>query len=93
MQDDLQTLAGRDGVSVHTGFPNQTLVRISGHNWTDQGIFDGDLALVDRALQAGASDLLIAWRGGSTVILRQTQLDPEDRPWGVITAVTHYYRP
>jgi DNA polymerase V len=118
MQDNLQTVADGDGVSVHTGLPNPALdsrsqdqalaldfnhllvrhpsstylFRISGHGWADQGIFDSDVAVVDRALQAGPNDLLVAWRGGDTLICRQSQLEPTDQPWGVVTAVIHAFR-
>jgi hypothetical protein len=118
MQDDLQTLAGSDGVSVHSGFPNPALdhheqgarlaldlnqllvrqpsstylFRVTGHQWADQGIFDGDIAVIDRALQAGPTDLIVTWRTGGSTICRQHQLTPEDRPWGVVTAIIHRYR-
>jgi SOS-response transcriptional repressor LexA len=68
------------------------LFRIAGHSWADQGLFDGDVAVVDRALQAGPNDLLIAWRGTETIVCRQSQLESTDQPWGVITAVIHNYR-
>ncbi len=74
--------------------PSSTyLFRIAGHNWADQGIYDGDIAVIDRALQAGAADLIIAWRTGGLSICRQHQLAPDDQPWGVVTAVIHKYRP
>ncbi len=119
MHDDLQTLAGSDGVSVHSGFPNPALdrrgesaplaldinqlliqrpsstylFRVAGHSWADQGIYDGDIAVIDRALQAGANDLIIAWRSDDLIICRQPQLTPDDKPWGVVTATIHKYRP
>lgn len=68
------------------------MFRISGHHWTDQGIFDGDIAVIDRALQAGSSDLIIAWRGTEARLCRQHQLTSDDTPWGVVTAVIHKYR-
>lgn len=118
MQDDLQDMAGGDGVSVHSGFPNPALehrghgvrlsldlnqllirhtistylFRIAGHTWTDQGVYDGDIAVIDRALQAGSSDLIIAFQGGDLKLCRQHQLTPEDKPWGVVTAIIHKYR-
>lgn len=73
--------------------PSSTyLFRVSGHTWADQGIFEGDVAVVDRAAQAGPNDLLVAWRGTDTTIVRQHRLTPEDKPWGVITSVIHLYR-
>lgn len=119
MQDDLQTLAGSDGVSVHSGFPNPALdrrgtsqplaldlnrlliqrpsstylFRVAGHTWADQGIYDGDIAVIDRAPQAGPKDLIVTWRPDGSTICRQHQLTSEDQPWGIVTAVIHQYRP
>jgi DNA polymerase V len=122
MQNDPQIMAGSDGVSVHSGFPNPALdrrdqqreqrprlaldlnqllvrhpsstylFRVSGHHWSDQGIFDGDVAVIDRARQARASDLIVAWRGGDSTLCRQRQLTPADKPWGVVTAIIHQYQ-
>ncbi len=73
--------------------PSSTyLFRITGHRWADQGIYDGDVAVIDRALQARSSDLIISWRTGGQVLCRQHQLTPEDQPWGVVTAIIHQYR-
>lgn len=119
MQDNIQDMAGSDGVSVHTGFPNPALehrnestplafdlnklliqrpsstymFRISGHSWADQGIYDGDIAVIDRAPMASPQDLLVAWRGNDAVVLKQYQLTPDDKPWGVIMSIIHQYRP
>lgn len=119
MRDDIETMAGGDGVSVHSGFPNPAadqrgrerglaldlnrllvrhpsstyLFRVAGHHWAQQGVYDGDVAVIDRALQARPSDLLVAWRGGDSRLCRQDQLTPEDKPWGVVTAIIHQYRP
>lgn len=68
------------------------LFRIAGHHWADQGIYDGDVAVIDRALQANANDLIIAWRTSGSIICRQHQLTPDDRPWGIVTAIIHQYR-
>ena len=117
MQDDLQNLAGSDGVSVHSGFPNPALehrndrglsldlnkliqrpsstymFRIAGHEWASQGIYDGDIAIVDRAPMARPTDLLVAWRGDDPVVIKQHQLAPDDKPWGIVMSVIHQYRP
>ena len=73
--------------------PSSTyLFRVEGHHWADQGIFDGDVAVIDRALQAHGNDLIIAWRSDGSTICKQHQLTPDDRPWGVVTAIIHQYR-
>jgi hypothetical protein len=68
------------------------MFRVSGHHWVDQGIYDGDVAVIDRALQAGSRDLIVAWQGNDARLCRQHQLTAEDTPWGVVTAVIHQYR-
>lgn len=74
--------------------PSSTyLFRVAGHHWADQGVFDGDIAVIDRAAQVQANDLLVTWRASGSTLLRQSQLTPEDQPWGVVTAIIHQYRP
>ena len=116
MQDDLQALAGSDGVSVHSGFPNPAierrgqgprlaldlnqllvrhpsstyLFRVAGHHWSDQGVFDGDVAVIDRSTRRAPEDLVITWENGSFRLCRQRELTPTDPPaWGVVTAIIH----
>lgn len=73
--------------------PSSTyLFRVSGHHWANQGVYDGDVAVIDRALQAKSSDLLVTWRADGSRLCRQHQLTSEDKPWGVVTAVIHKYR-
>ncbi len=116
MDTNTSNLAGSDGVSIHTGFPNPAidrqdqgskltldinrllinnssstyLFRIAGHTWVDQGIFDGDIAVVDRALTPQARDLVIDWQD-SFVIERQSRRESSQQAWGVITAIIHQY--
>jgi DNA polymerase V len=74
--------------------PSSTyLFRVSGHQWADQGVYDGDVAVIDRALQARPTDLIISWRQDGSTLSRQHQLTPDDQPWGVVTAIIHQYRP
>lgn len=117
MQDDIQTLADGDGVSLHTGFPNPALdqrgqgrplaldinqllvrhpsstylFRVSGHAWARQGVYDGDIAVVDRALTPKPHQLVICWQASGFSIARLRQLTPEDEPLGVVTAIIHQY--
>lgn len=73
--------------------PSSTyLFRIEGHHWADQGIYDGDVAVIDRAAQAHPNDLIIAWHDEALVICKQHQLLEADQPWGVVTAIIHQYR-
>jgi len=115
MEENFADMAGSDGVSVHTGFPNPAidgrqrtrplaldlnqllirrpsstyLFRISGHTWADQGIYDGDVAIIDRAERRGANDLVISWQASGFMLCRRRQLSAEDEALGVVTAIIH----
>jgi SOS-response transcriptional repressor LexA len=67
------------------------LFRVAGHHWAGQGIFDGDIAVIDRALPFRESDLVIVWENDSFFISRYRDLQPLDEPWGVITSIIHQY--
>ena len=69
--------------------PSSTfLFRIRGHLWADQGVFDGDIAIIDRALQAQPHDLVITWEDDNFTVQRRKNLTGEHL-WGVITAIIH----
>lgn len=117
MPDDMEDMAGSDGVSVHSGFPNPAadrrhgpglaldinrllvrqpsstyLFRIAGHHWAALGLYDGDVAVIDKALDAKTSDLVVAWQGGEARLRRRYQLSREEEVWGVVTAIIHQLR-
>lgn len=72
--------------------PSSTyLFRISGHLWADQGVYDGDVAIVDRAGHGGAQDLVITWRSNGFALCRRRQLTEDDESLGVVTAIIHQY--
>jgi DNA polymerase V len=66
--------------------------RISGHHWSEQGIFDGDLALIDRVLTPRPGDIVLIWQTSGFGLFRQRQLTSDEVPWGVVSAVIHQYR-
>src|SRR5437868_13342105 len=68
--------------------PSSTyLFRISGHLWADQGIYDGDVAVIDRARRPQAADIIMNWEGQSFALSRYHQATAQPRPWGVVTAI------
>jgi DNA polymerase V len=72
--------------------PSRTyLFRIAGHRWSDDGIYDGDVAVIVRGRRHGARDLVATWQDDSFQLKRHAQLTPDDSVWGVITAVIHQY--
>ncbi|MEK7600314.1 MAG: S24 family peptidase [Patescibacteria group bacterium] len=73
--------------------PSSTyLFRLAGHALTDQGIYDGDVAVIDRAVTPRDTDLVVAWRVEGSTICRHNHLNPEDQVWGVVTSIIHQYR-
>ena len=65
--------------------------RVQGHQWGDQSINDGDIAVVDRALQPTPYDIVVAWQD-DFVLQRYHTMPPEAQIWGVVTAVVHRYQ-
>jgi len=73
--------------------PSSTyLFRLAGHRWSDEGIRDGDVVVVDRSLRPRPDQLAVIWQDDDFIICRQRQLAAGDTPWGVITAVIHQCR-
>jgi DNA polymerase V len=70
--------------------PSSTyLFRISGHLWADQGIYDGDVAVVDRTLTPRVGDIVLTWEENSFSLSRCRQQPASPQPWAVVTAVIH----
>lgn len=73
--------------------PSSTFIfRIRGEEGTTQGIFDGDIAIVDRAASIRSNDFVL-WHDGEHFKMSRPSRVPEGAAtWGVITAVIHQYR-
>lgn len=82
---DLNKLLVRHGASTY-------FMRITGNTWSDQGIYDNDIALIDRALKPKTNDLVV-WTDGDELSISPKHRVPMDTPvWGVVTTVIHQYR-
>lgn len=66
--------------------------RIEGHAWADRGIYDGDIAVIDRAPNPRRTDTVAAWQDGRFVLLPLHRLAPEAELWGILTATIHQYK-
>jgi len=65
--------------------------RVRGHNWHRLGVFDGDLAVVDRSHTPAPGKIVIATSDtGELVIGRWGEIRLEQL-WGVVTSVIHLY--
>jgi SOS-response transcriptional repressor LexA len=68
--------------------------RIEGSEWEGDGVFAGDIAIVDRALDPRKSDIVVWWQDGpdAFAISRYAAIPPAATVWGVITATIHQFR-
>jgi hypothetical protein len=93
-----QSKAGRGGLSLDLNAlivknPVSTFYfQVEGSEWEGRGIYDGDIAVVDRALTPKPTDLVATWAYQTLMICRFTKLPKDAELWGVITAVIHPIR-
>lgn len=68
--------------------------RVRGNDWENIGIFDGDIAVLDRALDARPNDLVIWWHESPDefTISACKDLPQEASAWGVVTSTIHQFR-
>jgi DNA polymerase V len=88
---------------LHTLDFNQLLIehtastfmfRVRGAEWEDSGVFDDDIAVVDRALDPRQTDVVIWWKEGEGefAISKSSQMPQDAQLWGVVTATIHQFR-
>ena len=66
--------------------------RVRGHRFEHLGIFDGDIAIVDRAKAIAPSTMVVSWTGiGELVITKSHKNLTPDTAWGTITAIIHQF--
>jgi SOS-response transcriptional repressor LexA len=66
--------------------------RIRGHNWHRYGVFDGDLAILDRTFDPRDGDLVIWWSDEGDFVLTSFARAAQQNIWGTVTAVIHTFR-
>jgi len=70
------------------------LFRISGSEWSRYGVFDGDIAVIDRSLDSRPADLIIWWHAdhGQFMLGRRQALPSDAAIWGCVTSIIHQTR-
>lgn len=70
------------------------MFRLRGDEWEGAGIFDGDIAVVDRHLDPKKSDVVLWWNEskGEFSISKYAAMPKEAACWGVITSTIHQFR-
>lgn len=73
--------------------PNSTFYfQVSGNLWQNIGIFDGDVALVDRALVPHGNDMVVWHCEGEFAISSYTHMRRNATLWGTVTTVIHIFK-
>lgn len=70
------------------------IFRVRGNTWEGAGVFDGDIAVVDRALDPRQADAVVWWDSvqGEFAISKYTAMPKTGNCWGVVTATIHQFR-
>jgi len=63
--------------------------RIRGHSWHRYGVFDGDLAVIDRALTPRERELVVWWQESGEFSLSPFARADRQNIWGMVTAIIH----
>lgn len=84
---DLHRLLVRHAASTY-------MFRVRGNAWEKVGVFDGDTAIIDRALDPRPGDTVLWWDSthGEFAISPYGHMPPEAVCWGVVTASIHEFR-
>lgn len=65
--------------------------RIRGHSWHRLGIFDGDIAIIDRAQTPHENSLVISWDETDSLRISQWHTQNHLNIWGIITTTIHQF--
>ncbi|MFA5004095.1 MAG: S24 family peptidase [Candidatus Saccharimonadales bacterium] len=63
--------------------------RIRGHHFADYGVFDGDIAIIDRAIDPIEKDLVVWWNLSGEFYLTSFKRSDHQNIWGVVTTTIH----
>lgn len=87
--------AGRSGAPLSLDkllikHPSSTyFFRLRGHQWENAGIFDGDIAVIDKALTPHEQDLVVWWQDSGEFYLTRWKRAKQQNIWGVVSSVIH----
>jgi len=70
------------------------MFRVRGSEWEDTGVFDNDIAVVDRALDPRSNDVTVWWNEakGEFAIGTHGTMPHGASCWGVVTSTIHQFR-
>jgi hypothetical protein len=71
------------------------MFRVEGNQWESIGVFDNDIAVVDRALDPRKNDVTVWWneQRGEFSFSHHASMPRGASCWGVVTNTIHQFRP
>ena len=82
---NLNTLLIAHGASTY-------FMQITGNSWREMGIFNDDVVIIDRALAAGANDLMVWWHEDTFALSPKHKIPEDAVTFGLVTATIHQFR-
>ena len=68
------------------------LMRLDSNEWSDRGMFAGDIIIIDRSLEAKGRDIIIWWEGDQFTMGAFKDAPKNTEIWGTVTSVIHNFR-
>ena len=68
------------------------MMNIDSNDWQNEGIYSGDIAIIDRALAPKHIDLVVWIKDSDFVISRFYKVPRQATVWGAVTSIIHRYR-
>lgn len=68
------------------------MMRIVGNDWQPLGIFDKDIAIIDRSLTARQNDIVVWWYEDSFRLSYLSQVPKQAVVWGIVTSTIHIFK-
>ncbi len=88
------SLASLDLNRLFIKHPSSTfLMRLDGQEWQDEGIYNGDILIIDRAKDPSQKDLLIWTNDEGFLVGKKKDLPAGSENWGVVTAIIRQTSP
>jgi len=67
--------------------------RVRGHHWQGEGIYDGDIAIVDRSITPSEGSTVVWWTDVGELRIARWHHNMQQNTWGTITATIHQLVP
>lgn len=85
-----------DGIDLHKFLikhPVSTFfMRIEGNQWEERGIFNNDIAVIDRAVNPRKTDLVIITKDDEFLLIGAAHIPTNSTYWGTVTNIIHQLR-